>query len=129
MEKARSKIQRMARNDPDSRCGVYLRVNPDLKAPVFDRNLLEFDRILISRYRTGSHMLKIEAGRLSCPKVLRENRLCSCHTEVQSLQHVLFHCPLLQNLHRDFNFTTIEDSFNRTNIHEFFSKMEKILGI
>ena len=104
---------------------MYLRVNPELKPP--ERNLLEFDRIIISRYITGSHMFNIEAGRLSCPKVLWENGLCKCQLEVQSLHHVLFSCPLWHTLHNEFSFTNIEDSFKRENIHVFFAKMEKLL--
>ena len=129
VENTRSKIRRLSDDDPDSRSGVYLRVNPELTTPTYDSSLLEFDRISVSRYRSGSHMLKVEAGRLCCPKILRENRICSCQTGVQSLHHVLFSCPLLHGLHNEFNFTTIEDAFQRNDIHNFFNKMEKVLKL
>ena len=127
--KTRQKIQRLANEDIDSRSGIYLRVNPELKAPDYEGHLLEFDRIMVSRYRSGSHMLSIEAGRLCCRKIPREQRLCSCKTEVQSLHHVLFKCPLLHILQTEFNFTNIEEAFQRYDVHKFFTKMEKILKL
>ena len=44
--------------------------------------LYEPDRITISRYRTGSHNLFIETGRMHKPVVPRDERLCSCSTEI-----------------------------------------------
>ena len=60
----RDSITSAAVNDPDSRLGTYLRVNPDLKpyAPI-PQNLLEDERKLATRFWTGSHSLSIELGR------------------------------------------------------------------
>ena len=125
----RAKIRRQALNDDDSRSGVYLKVNPQLLPPIYEMYMLETERVIISRYRCGSHNLKIEIGRLCNPKIPREERMCVCKTGIQSLQHCLFHCPLLLDLHNDYNFTTIEDAFKRNHIANFFIKMEKILNI
>ena len=44
---------RAAENDADSRLGTYLLINPSLSKPVFE-DKLEFQRVCVSRYRTGS---------------------------------------------------------------------------
>ena len=50
--------------DEDSRLGAYYTVNPDLCKPQEDETP-EFIRILKTRYRTGSHNLMIEKGRMT----------------------------------------------------------------
>lgn len=85
--------------DPDSILGTYHRVNPDLMTPDYNDNAcFELDRKVITRYRTGCHKLKIQAGRLTGEG--RAARLCSCGGEIQTLSHVLFACPLTANIRR-----------------------------
>ena len=50
------------------------------------------DRIIITRYRIGSHKLKIQTGRHQNQNV--DERLCKCSTSVQTIDHVIFNCPL-----------------------------------
>ena len=122
------RIRQKAGNDELSRCGVYLQVNPQLTSPK-QRNILEMERILLSRYRSGSHSLRIETGRMSNPPVPREDRICCCNTSVQSLHHVLFDCPLLADLHNEYRFISIEDAFKRDDVTQFLMRMERKLGI
>ena len=122
-------IRQKAGNDDQSRCGVYLLVNPELAPPKLRSNILERERILISRYRCGSHNLRIETGRLSNPFIPREERYCSCNTGVQSLHHILFECPFLADLHEEYNFTSISEALNRDDTTQFLLKMERKLGI
>ena len=93
--------------------GTYFRINPTLKSPGFYREASgnEYDRKIITRYRTGYHKLKINQGRQS--NVERENRLCSCGNDVQTLHHVLFNCPLTVNIRRCH-------AIDETNLEEFF---------
>ena len=68
-------------NDRDSKLGTYLRVNPNLESYVPNpQTIMESERELVTRFRTGSHSLAIETGRYS--NIPRENRLCSCGLEV-----------------------------------------------
>jgi len=67
-------IRTKAANDDDSRLGVYMKVNPELLAPPQYGDRLEIDRISCTRYRCGSHNLKVETGRLQCPVIPRENQ-------------------------------------------------------
>ena len=92
-------------------------------------NILEWERILTSRYRCGSHDLRIETGRMANPTIPRDERLCSCNTGVQSLHHVLFDCPLIEDLHEEYQFTSIEEAMNRGDLTQFLLKMERKLGI
>ena len=125
----RTKITTKANNDPDSRLGVYMLVNPHLSAPTQCNDILEFERVLLTRYRSGSHNLRIETGRLCCPKIPREDRTCLCETGVQSLRHCLFACPLLQELLREVEYTTMEEAFNSPNIVKLLMNIEKLLKI
>ena len=125
----RIKIRQKAGNDENSRSGVYLLVNPQLSPPKQRQNIFEIERIAVSRYRSGSHNLRIETGRLSKPLVPREERICCCSTGIQSLNHVLFECPLLAELHEEYGFTSVEQAFNDDGIAKFIMKMERTLGI
>ena len=51
---------------------------------------MEFERELVTRFRTGSHSLAIEIGRYS--NISRENRLCSCGNGVQTVWHIMAEC-------------------------------------
>ena len=124
-----TKIITKSNNDADSRLGVYLEINPNLEAPVHRHDVLEFERVLLTRYRCGSHNLMIEVGRLSNPKIAREDRLCECHSGIQSLRHCLFDCPLLQEIHQDYEYTTVEEAFNSPEIVNVLVKIGKVLNI
>ena len=92
------KIRQKFASDPDSILGTYHRINPDLIVPEFNNNTIchELDRKVITKYRTGSHKLKIQTGRLVGDE--RDLRLCSCNCDVQTLSHVLFSCPLTASI-------------------------------
>ena len=121
-------IRQKGADDASSRCGMYLQVNPELQPPE-QRKMLEMERILLSRYRSGSHSLRIETGRMSNPPIPREERLCRCNTGIQSLNHVLFDCPLVADLHNEYRFVSIDEAFTREDITQFLMKMECKLGI
>ena len=55
------KIRAVASADQESKLGadLDLRVNPSPKKPIYIQKL-EFQRVKITRYRTGAHKLKIE---------------------------------------------------------------------
>ena len=75
------------------------------------------------------HDLRIESGRICNPIIPREERLCSCNTAVQSLQHCLFECPLLEHLYGEYQYVSIEEAMKADNIAIFLSKIEKVLKI
>ena len=114
---------RAAASDTDSRLGTYLTINPSLSKPVF-KDKLEFQRACISRYRTGSHDLQIELGRLL--GIPREERLCVCNTGVQTVSHVFLHCPLLDDIGEKYNVVDIAEGIMKEN---FLLEMECALGI
>ena len=114
---------RAASTDLDSRLGTYLTINPSLSKPAY-QDKLEFQRVCISRYRTGSHNLKIETGRMT--NTAREERLCSCGTTVQTIRHVLLECPLLNDSRAKYGISDIENGIMHEN---FLLEMERTLGI
>ena len=112
-EKMKLKIRMKHDIDSEGILGTYLRVNPELQFPKLYQSIScnEFDRKMITKYRTGCHGLRIQKGRLS--NTPRENRLCSCEIEIQTVHHVIFNCPLTENIRI---FHEIEEN----NIEEFF---------
>ena len=94
--------------DIDSKLGTYYHVNPLLKPFTAAQNLTENERILITRFRTGSHSLAVEIGRFS--NVKRENRLCVCGDGVQTVWHIFTECQ--------FTRTIVNKRFN--NLSEIF---------
>ena len=121
-----TKIRQKAADDENSRFGVYLQVNPQLETPAHNYAYNpEFERILVTRYRSGSHNLKIEAGRLRNPIIPRDERICSCNTGVQTLHHCMFDCPLLAETHTEFAYTSIEEAFNLPDIAKLLLEIEK----
>ena len=118
-------ISNIGNSDKDSRLGTYLEINPDLVKPRY-HGLFEFERVCITRYRTGAHNLRIETGRMNTPVVPREDRLCICNNDIQTLRHVLLICPLIAELRQKYNIETIEEAISNAN---FLIEMEKILKI
>ena len=119
--------------DPDSKLGSYIQVNPDLINPAYDDTVFELERILITRYRTGSNNLKIETGRYRCPVIPRDQRLCSCEMDVQTLRHVLLECDEIRNMPNAERFigtfTTVEEFFKLPNLHQHIMAISKTLKI
>ena len=111
--------------DIDSKLSTYLEVNPELKKFEFNAPF-EPERIIITRYRTGSHNLKIETGRMCQPPIPREDRLCFCRTDLQTLRHCLLHCPLLIAQRERYNFTSVETAMNELNTSKYLSEMENV---
>ena len=117
------KIRAAANEDSDSRLGTYLLVNPTLVKPSYVEKM-EFQRVCVTRYRTGSHNLKIEAGRT--PHIPRDERYCSCNTGLQTVKHVLLECPLLFELRERYNIVDVE---HRIMNECFWVEMERTLGV
>ena len=125
-DKWSTKINNAFSNDSDSRLGVYKLITPDL-VPVKHENIPEFERIVVTRYRCGSHYLEIEKGRMQQRD--REQRLCICNrNEIQTLHHVIFKCHLTERLP---NITSLKEFFElgSSEIVNFLKNCEKTLHI
>ena len=119
-----TKIREAATADGDSRLGTYFIINPTLSKPEYV-NKHEFQRVVITRYRTGSHNLRIEKDR-RLPHSLREDRLCACNTGIQTISHVLLHCPMLNGIREKYG---VADVQNGVLCDDFLLEMECILNI
>ena len=124
----KNKCQEAFNNDKDSSLGAYVIINPLFCTPAYSDDLLEYERVIITRLRTGSHNLYIETGRFKNPRVPREERKCVCDTGVQTVEHVIINCPLLQHLRVD-NIHSVSDYINSKYIIKFMINAAKILRI
>ena len=106
-------IRTKGAEDPESILGTYLQVKPMLISPLFYHKYIcnEYERLILSKYRTGGHHLKIQTG---CFEGLdRDNRLRICQKGTQTLKHVILKCELTKSIQQQ-NFTAI-------NLTEFFN--------
>ena len=102
--------------DVDCKLGTYLRVNPTLQNYVpRPQTIMEIERELITRYRTGSHSLAIELGRLS--NIPRENRLCRCGNNIQTVWHIFSECELTRTIVNE-QYQNLHDVFGDENVHQ-----------
>ena len=109
------KLQSEFEKDVDSRLGTYYRVNPLLLKYVPNpQPIMEIEREIITRYRTGSHSLAIEIGRYS--NVSRENRKCVCGNYVQSVWHIFNECLLTREIVQQ-NYVNLQEVFADGDIH------------
>ena len=107
----------------------YVRINASLTSPDFYHKYIikEYDRLIITKYRSGSHFLKIQTGRSE--NIEQIQRLCSCDDEVQTLEHVLFRCEILNGLRpNDIGFS-LKDFFESPNAAPFLRVVEKTLKL
>ena len=104
------------------------RLNPDLVSWIPTPQLiLEFERKLITRYRTGSHSLNIEVMRYSGTK--RSDRLCLCKLGVQTIWHIFMDCPLtIGTVQRD-KYKNLQDIFSDPLVHTYLGIIIKKLKI
>ena len=102
--------------DANSRLGTYYRVNPSLQKYVPNpQTVMEIERELVTRYRTGSHSLAIELGRYS--NTARENRVCSCGNMVQSVWHLFMECALTYPIIGRRDYSGLSEIFADDDIH------------
>ena len=84
---------------------------------------------MITRYRTGSHDLRVETARLCNPTLPREERLCKCNTGVQTLTHCLFDCHLLNELRGEYVYSSVKEALELPDAANLMLKIEKELDI
>ena len=114
-------------DDPDSKLGTYLRSNPNLTSNVpVPQTILESERQLLTRFRTGSHSLAVEIGRYA--NVSRENRLCRCSAGVQTVWHVFTECHLTRDLVQ-LEYNSLDEIFDDENVHNVLLAITKKLKI
>ena len=106
----------------------YIKINPSLQTPLFYKeNLLEYDRRILIKYRSGSHDLKIRTGYFT--RTPEANRLCRCN-EIQTLEHVLFHCPHTATIRQGINVDSLEAFFTDvTNAVDKLKALEIVMNL
>ena len=75
----------------------YILLNKDLVSPTHysDLNFPEYERITLTKYRSGTHLLAMQTGRWG--HIIRGERNC-IYKKLQTLYHILFECELTKNI-------------------------------
>ena len=84
---------------------TYKSINPSFSVHSMyratDKYVADYRRTEMTRFRVGSHRLKVETGRWS--RVPREERTCLCPVGgVQDEEHVVFHCGFTKDLREKY---------------------------
>ena len=112
--------------DVDSKLGTYYCVNYLMEAYTNVKNITENERILITRFRTGSHSLAIEIGRFS--NIPRANRLCICGGGVQTMWHIFAECQWTRFIVNK-EYRNLKEVFQDENLLNLIFKITKKLNI
>ena len=100
--KVQQKLKENVLKSTSSRSTAYSELNPDMSVHLMyypTSSIPEIHRIATTRLRL-SHKLKIETGRWS--RTPREERLCTCGSDIQKESHVLNKCPLIQHIREQY---------------------------
>ena len=102
--------------DSDSIRGTYVGINPTLVCPTMYQiyTLNESHRMIMTKYRTGSHYLNVQKGRYTSTE--RGKRTCECNNGIQDIKHVIFQCTLTEKLR--------DENFRSNNLFEFFDDVQ-----
>ena len=126
-EAYKDRITSQFNRDNDSKLGTYYRINPTLTSNVpAPQATLEFERELVTRFRTGSHSLAVEIGRYT--NTPRENRLCSCGTGIQTVWHIFTQCPMTRTIVQK-DYENMSEIFEDENVHHVLLAITKKLKI
>ena len=87
---------------------------------------MEYERELVTRFRTGSHSLAVEIGRYS--NIERENRLCKCGDGVQTVWHVVSECRYTRNIVQK-SYNNFEEVFDDENIDKILFSLTRRLKV
>ena len=127
LELYKEKITCQYNADINSKLGIYYQINPNLVSHVpAPQTILEYERELVTRFRTGSHSLAVETGRYS--NTPRENRVCRCGTGVQTVWHVFSECPLTRGI-VPMNYSNLNEVFKDEDIHSVLLAVTKKLKV
>ena len=123
----KQKLEHQHNLDCDSKLGTYYQINPSLLSCVPDPQIiLEAEREIVTRFRTGSHSLAIETGRYA--NVSRENRLCTCGEGIQTVWHVFAECSLTRTIVAK-NYRNMKEIFDDDNVHTTLLALTRKLKI
>ena len=101
----------------DSSLIVYYRNIVGLEnSCIYSHYINDYYRIIITRWRLSSHKLMVEVGRHRRPIVPREERVCSMCGVLEDEQHVIFICPLYDNIRNKY-----EEVFANRTIAKFLN--------
>ena len=91
-----------------------------------------YHRLMLPKYRTCSHSLRIHTGRKNNED--RTERICMCENNIQTIDHILFHCDLTMDIRtliniKDYGIKTFVENANYSHASSLLRYIEDILYI
>ena len=72
------------------------------KPCIYNCFMNDYYRVIITRWRLSCHRLRVETGKYTHPRLPREQRVCSLCGILEDEQHVIFVCPIYNNIRLDY---------------------------
>jgi len=123
ISKGMESLKAIVKESERTKSKTYLLLNPNLSihsSYLSSSNMIpEYLRIVFSRFRLSSHRLRIETGRWA--RIPPEDRLCQCGGAIQTEEHVLVSCPLVQHIRDLYSYDISYPDFleNMKTVDEF----------
>ena len=123
ISKGMESLKTIVKESERTKSKTYLLLNPNLSihsSYLSSSNMIpEYLRIVFSRFRLSSHRLRIETGRWA--RIPPEDRLCQCGGAIQTEEHVLVSCPLVQHIRDLYSYDISYPDFleNMKTVNEF----------
>lgn len=113
-------LNNLQKPDTDSKLNTFASCYKDFKLQSYlDFNLPKNKVKFLTKLRISAHILHIEKGRYSKPKLPRNLRLCSVCNELENEEHFILHCKKFMNLRNKlFSNLNLDDKTSTT-----FSKL------
>ena len=89
-------------------------------------NHLRIRMHIVTRYRTGSHCLAIEIGRMT--NINRNDHVCACGVDLQTIWHIIMQCPITRSLGYT-NYHSLQEIFADDNIYNMLLSISNKLKI
>ena len=126
MNEVRLKIKDLASDiDNHYKYRIYMEMNPDLvKPPVLNRS--DVIGKCITKFRAGSHNLRIETGRWS--RTPRDDRLCTNCNELGDEYHAVYDCNLIHRSDCNDFPPTLSSIWDDPNVNLLFERF-RVAGL
>ena len=111
---------------------TYRGINPSLSVHRIytssNNYIADYRRVELTRFRVGSHRLKVETGR--CSRIPRNQRTCACSVGgIQDERHVVFDCDFTRAYRESCELGPTQDLHEVLSSDDYLDYIREIMKI
>ena len=120
------------RNSTQTKIVTYRRINPSLSVHRIytssNNYIADYRRVELTRFRVGSHRLKVETGRWS--RIPRDQRTCACSVGgIQDERHVIFDCDFTRAYRESYELGPTQELHEVLSSDDYLDYIREIMKI